>query len=219
MEGKILIEHLRLSCGGRILCRDVSFGISAGECLLLAGANGSGKTTLLRNLARTAGPMRWQYIPAGIRKVKGFSTEAFVRSGCFRESDWAGKLNPSAEKRMEEALRLLQLQEKRTQDITTLSDGEFQKACIAVGLTLRADVLLLDEPTAYLDVNQRIAVLESLRTAARESGSAVIFSSHDLPDALRAADRVLAFTPDGRFLESDTENRTDILRTAFPACL
>ena len=217
MERKdvIRIQGLSLSYGSRVLCPDVAFTLAPGECLLLAGANGSGKSTLLRTLARTKG---WTFIPAGIPKVKGFTVEEFVRTGCYRESNWAGKLRPAAEKRMQRALTLLGLQALRKQDIASLSDGEFQKACIAVGLTLPSEVLLLDEPTAYLDVENRIMVLSCLRNAARESGTAVIFSSHELHEALQSADRVLAFAG-GRLLVSDTENRTDILRTAFPACL
>ncbi len=164
-------------------------------------------------------PARYTFIPTGIPKVKGFTVEEFVRTGCYRESNWAGKLSAEAEKRMGDALELLRLTDKRRQDISTLSDGEFQKACIAVGLTLHTDVLLLDEPTAFLDVENRLMVLQTIRQVAEETGTAVIFSSHDLHDALRAAHRVLAFTPDGRFLESTTDNRQEVLHAAFPTAL
>ncbi len=154
-------------------------------------------------------------IPTGIPKVKGFTAEEFIRTGCYRESDWAGRLNSQAQKRLEEALELLGLQIKRGQDISTLSDGEFQKACIAVGLTRHADVLLLDEPTAFLDVDNRVMVLRTLHDVAERTGTAVIFSSHDLHDALAVADRVLAFTPAG-FLESSAQNREAVISKAFP---
>ena len=155
-------------------------------------------------------------IPTGIPKVKGFSVEEFVRTGCFRESDWAGRLNGASEGRLEWALQLLGLQERRGQDIATLSDGEFQKACIAAGLVRRAEGLLLDEPTAFLDVDNRLMVLQTLRDVCEKTGIGIIFSSHDLHDALRYAHRVLAFTPEGRFLESTPDNRLDVLQAAFP---
>ena len=139
-----------------------------------------------------------------------------MRTGCFRESNWAGKLGEETEKRLTEALERLGLEERRGQDISTLSDGEFQKACIAVGLARKADILLLDEPTAYLDVENRLMVLNTLRRLADQTGIAVLFSSHDLSDALRVAHRVLAFTPDRRFLESTTKNRPEVLQAAFP---
>ena len=118
--------------------------------------------------------------------------------------------------KMEEALDVLGIQELKGRDISTLSDGEFKKACLAVGLTRRAEVLLLDEPTAFLDVENRISVLQTLREVARKTGTTILFSSHDLHDALPVVDRVFALTRDGRFLVSDTDNKEAVLRTAFP---
>ena len=114
-------------------------------------------------------------------------------------------------------MKVLGLQAQAGQDISTLSDGEFQKACIAVGLTRHADVLLLDEPTAFLDVENRLMVLETLRKVADDTGMAVLFSSHDLHDSLQVATRVLAFTPDGTFLESAPDTMSQTLRAAFPS--
>ena len=266
----IQISGLTLSYGPKVLARDISFHISPGECLLLAGRNGCGKSTLLRVLASVVAsdiyseihghprpckregptaladggqsclpgeacrdgrgrseaeaiseympdaPAKFVLIPTNIPKVKGFTLEEFVRTGCFRESNWAGRLNTQTEKRLQEALKVLGLQAQAGQDISTLSDGEFQKACIAVGLTRQADVLLLDEPTAFLDVENRLMVLETLRKVADDTGMAVLFSSHDLHDSLRVASRVLAFTPDGTFLESAPDNMAQILQAAFP---
>ena len=208
---EIRIPHI--GYGSRILVRDIGFGIAPGECLLLAGPNGSGKTTLLRNLTGEGKVL----IPTGIPKVKGFTVQEFVRTGCYRESNWAGRLRKESERRLAEALERMGLSDMAERDISTLSDGEFQKACIAVGLTRQAQVLLLDEPTAFLDVENRLMVLRILRQVARETGMAVIFSSHDLHDSLLVAHRVLAITPEGRFLESGKENREAVLKEAFPA--
>jgi ABC-type cobalamin/Fe3+-siderophores transport system ATPase subunit len=137
---------------------------------------------------------------------------------------------------------MLGIEALKERDISTLSDGEFQKACLATGLTRKAEVLLLDEPTAHLDVENRIDVLRTLREVARKTGTAVLFSSHDLHDALQVADRVFALTRDGRFLASETfdkpsdpellatsseappvisseveKSKTDVIRAAFPA--
>ncbi len=206
------VKNLTLSYGDRVLAKNISFRVRSGECILLAGPNGCGKSTLLRALSASNGVV---FIPTGIPKVKGFTVDEFIRTGCYRESDWAGRLSEETGRRLESALDLLSLRSLRSQDISTLSDGEFQKACIAVGLARRADILLLDEPTAFLDVGNRISVLKTLRDITRKTGMAVLFSSHDLHDSLRYVGRVLAFTPGGSFLESREDNREEVLRACF----
>ena len=160
-------------------------------------------------------------IPTNIPKVKGFTVEAFIHTGCYKESDWRGKVSMETEKRMEEALEVLGINQLRKRDISTLSDGEFQKACLATGLTRKAEVLLLDEPTAHLDVENRIDVLRTLREVARKTGTAILFSSHDLHDALQVVDRIFVLTRDGKFLTSvipseAKESGIDVLKVAFP---
>ena len=155
-------------------------------------------------------------IPTNIPKVKGFTVEGFIQTGCYAESDWRGRISADAAKRLDEALELLGIKQLKERDIATLSDGEFQKTCLAVGLTRKAKVLLLDEPTAFLDVENRLSVLQALRDIARKTGTAVLFSSHDIHDAVQVADRVFALTRDGRFIASTQENRPAVLREAFP---
>ena len=155
-------------------------------------------------------------IPTNIPKVKGFTVESFIHTGCYRESDWKGRISEEVEMKMVEALDVLGIQELKGRDISTLSDGEFKKACLAVGLTRQAEVLLLDEPTAFLDVENRISVLQTLREVARKTGTAILFSSHDLHDALPVVDRVFALTRDGRFLVAGSDDKEAVLKEAFP---
>ena len=222
MTASYIKKGLTIGYDGRILVRDISFELSPGECVLLAGANGTGKSTLLKTLAAgdrgAENPLSPAVlIPTNIPKVKGFTVEAFVRTGCYQESDWRGRISPEAVRKLDEALELLGIQALKARDISTLSDGEFRKACLAVGLTRQAGLLLLDEPTAFLDVENRIGVLETLREVTRKTGTTVLFSSHDLHDALPVVDRVFALTRDGRFLASGAENKESVLREAFPS--
>ena len=232
------VNGLHIGYGDRILVRDISFGIAPGEVVLLAGPNGSGKTTLLKALVKESSKIPSSapglpgmtkdchsersegiythivLIPTNIPKVKGFTVEGFIQTGCYAESDWRGRISADAAGRMEKALELLGIKHLKERDIATLSDGEFQKACLAVGLTRKAEVLLLDEPTAFLDVENRISVLLALRDIARKTGTAVLFSSHDIHDAVQVADRIFALTRDGRFI--DSTDKEAALQEAFP---
>lgn len=215
------VSGMTIGHGDRILCKDMSFEILEGECIMLCGANGSGKTTLMRRLSseRHALSCEIAMIPARIPKVKGFTLREFIRISCFRLSDASGKLSKESEAQIDEVESRLSLTHLDSQDISTLSDGEFQKACIASALVRRSRLILLDEPTAFLDAESRISVLQTLRDLTRSMNKpAVLFSTHDIHDGLKVADRVFAIGPDGTFHVSDTEasSKESVLKTIFP---
>ena len=112
-------------------------------------------------------------------------TSLYTASGSFR------KLSSQAESSLEDAIRTLGLEPLADKDISLISDGEFQKACIATALTRKANVILLDEPTAFLDVENRIMVLRTLQELAHGTGSTIIFSTHDIYDGARFSDATL----------------------------
>lgn len=206
----ILLEVRNMSIGydRKVLCKDICFEICKGDCIMLCGANGSGKTTFLKALAGMSDDI--VMVPTGIPKVAGFKLREFVRIGCFRQTDMGGRLSDQDERTLENALIRLGISELAEQDISTLSDGEFQKAGIASALIRKASILLLDEPTAYLDAENRIAVLRTLRKLCDDSGTAIIFSTHDLHEGRNAASKVAAIGADGLFRCSENETDTII---------
>lgn len=206
------VDALTLEAGAQVLAQDVSFSLEEGECVLLAGPNGAGKTTLLKALSQREGV---SMIPTGIPKVKGFRVRDFLRTSLYRESGWAFRLGAQRERDLSDAAARTGIVPLLERDLSTLSDGEFQKACVAAALVRRSKVLLLDEPTAFLDVDGRMCVLRTLRAAADRLGLAVLFTSHDLSVALPMADRVFVLTRDHRFLASGRDDKTLILREAF----
>jgi ABC-type cobalamin/Fe3+-siderophores transport system ATPase subunit len=202
---------------------------------MLCGANGSGKTTLMKALAdKEETPCILHesgceciMIPARIPKVAGFTLREFVRISCFSKSDLYGKLSKEEESAMDKAIADLGLSHLADRDISTLSDGEFQKAGIASALVRKASVIMLDEPTAFLDAQNRISVLATLKdictskrpgmlTGARIP--AVIFSTHDLHDGLQACSRVFAIGADCSFnisTEDTPESKSAAVSSIF----
>lgn len=197
----IHIDGMTIGHGKKVLYENVSFDINEGDCVMLCGANGSGKTTLLKAIAGLQHPgCRVTMIPSRIPKVKGFSVKEFVKVSCFKQTDMTGKLSESDEAALGRALERLGIDHLKDRDISTLSDGEFQKACIAASVVQHAGVILLDEPTAFLDAENKISVLQTLGSICRtEDSPAVIFSTHDLHEGMKVCNRVIALGADGVF--------------------
>ena len=178
----------------------LSLDLKDGESVMLRGRNGSGKTTLMKTLAGLLPPVSGSFeaggevilVPTRIPKVKGFTVEEFVRTGMLTEYGYFRKPGDDARKTLEDALRMMEMENLASKDISRLSDGEFQKACVAAALTRKANVLMLDEPTAFLDVENRVMVLQTLQRLAHETGVTILFSTHDIHDGALFSDSVLA---------------------------
>ncbi|MBQ3882461.1 MAG: ABC transporter ATP-binding protein [Bacteroidales bacterium] len=206
-----------------------SFRISEGECILLCGANGSGKSTLMKTIAGMIPPIEGTVsehsgqtvmIPTRIPKVKGFTLEEFIYTGFYAKSSWSGRLGEKEKENAQKAMEELGIIPLRGRDISGLSDGEFQKGCIASAVARMkgsgGGLLLLDEPTAFLDVDSRAGVLDILKNLTGEGRISVIFSSHDIHDSARKADKVFAIR-EGVFRDSSAEGEApaDTLGWAF----
>ena len=258
----ILIQTREMAVGyGRhLLLSGISLTVGTGECILLCGANGSGKTTLLHTLAGDLAPAsgsltlapgvrkRTVLIPTRIPKVTGFTLREFIRLSCYRESGWDGRLGPQAEAAISQSLERLGIAGLATRDIATLSDGEFQKGCIASALVrilasgdpltevparrpAAGGLILLDEPTAFLDVEGRMQVLRLLHQLSDETGATILFSSHDLRESAANASRILGIAADGTLHDSaqtgsaqtrrageGTDTLPDSFRAVLSAC-
>lgn len=193
----IELDHISIGYKGKTIVEDLSFKLSAGECVLLKGRNGSGKSTLLKTIAGLLPPVSGKIncssivlVPTRIPKVKGFTVEEFILTSLYKEAKWSGRISPEDIDSARKAIARMGISSLADRDISSLSDGEFQKACIATALTRGADTLLLDEPTAFLDVESRIAVFSLLSELAR-SGMCILFSSHDIHEAQEFSTRII----------------------------
>lgn len=185
---------------GKAVAGPLSFSFADGECVMLRGRNGRGKTTLMKTIAGILKPLSGSFetggqavlVPTRIPKVKGFTVEEFVRTGMLATAGSFRRLDRESEKALVEAISMMELETLASKDLSRISDGEFQKACIAAALTRKANVLMLDEPTAFLDVENRVMVLKTLQRLAHETDTTIIFSTHDIHDGALNSDSVLA---------------------------
>lgn len=193
----------------------VSSGITAsaerGELVALIGLNGTGKSTLLRTLAALQPSMGGE-IWLDDKKLRGYTSEvlsrtiAFVSSsrarspavkvsemvelGRYPYTNWLGSLTPNDKILVMEALDRVHALHLADHPLDQISDGEFQRVHIARALCQDTPVILLDEPTAFLDVINRYEIIVLLRDLCRLKNKTILFSTHDWSAALQLADRI-----------------------------
>ena len=206
MDWVIEARNLVVRAGGTPISGPASLRVSRGEIVVIAGPNGAGKTSLLRALAGLADSVEGYYrvrgTPAYIPqsdmllpwKTLGdnIAFPLLVR-GTPREEAW---------RRVEGVANLLGLKPHLSKYPREASGGTRRKASVARGLVVGADVLLLDEPFAGLDVAAKGALLEGLRRLAGE-GITMVLVTHDLLLASRIADRILVLLPPPRGLSAE----------------
>lgn len=190
----------------------------AGELVCLLGPNGAGKSTLMRTLAGLQKPLAGAVFLKGHNlhglsesararrlglvltervEVGNLSAYALVALGRYPHTGWAGRLSPADEAAVRWAMEAVGAGHLAGRSVGELSDGERQKVMIARALAQEPAVLLLDEPTAFLDLPWRVEVLQVLRRLAGDRDRAVLLSTHDLDLALRCADRLWLLPPNG----------------------
>jgi len=199
------------SSASSVLCRDLNLTLRAGEMVCLLGPNGSGKSTLLRTLAGLQPPMDgivWmgsqnvmeltrsdlaqqlavvltEKPSAGMLRVYDL-----VALGRIPYSNLFGRLKEVDHQVVRQSLEQVHLMEYQDRLLTELSDGEAQRVMIARALAQESEVIILDEPTVHLDLPTRIEVLSILHRLSRETGKAILLSTHELNLALQLADSV-----------------------------
>jgi iron complex transport system ATP-binding protein len=210
IEAALRCEGVSVAFAGRHVIRGVDLELRRGEVLALAGANGSGKTTLLRVVSRILRP------DAGRVLLRGLPVESYSRRELARElavvpqdvplafpfradevvlmgrSPHLGAFgyeSPEDVERARDAMARVGIENLASRSILELSGGERQLVLIARALAQDAAVLLLDEPTAHLDLSHRIHVLSLVREFAAAGRSALVVS-HDLTLAARGCDRI-----------------------------
>jgi ABC-type cobalamin/Fe3+-siderophores transport system ATPase subunit len=211
----LVLERLtvRYPAAARNALEQASLDIRSGELLAIAGPNGCGKTTLLRAASGVLAPLSGHarcagqthpihmlppegrarllaVVPQMAGLPSGYTVAEAVMLGRISFHGWFGPETAADREAVRSALAAVGLESISSQPIETLSGGTAQRVLIARALAQGASILLMDEPTAHLDIRFQIETLSLLRRFARERGHAVVAAMHDLNLVARFADRV-----------------------------
>lgn len=211
-------DHLTIGYPRRTVARDLALTLEPGELVCLLGPNGAGKSTLMRTLAGMHPPLAGKVLLQGENvarlparelakrlsvvltehvDVGAISGRELVELGRYPYTDWMSRQTDRDRRAVRWALEAVDGLALAERSLHELSDGERQKMYIARALAQEPAVMMLDEPTAFLDLPRRVEIMHLLRTLARETRRAILLSTHDLDLALRNADRVWLLSKSG----------------------
>ena len=225
----ISTNKLCIGYGEAVIQRDLTFSLHKGEMVCMLGANGCGKSTLLRTLAGLQPALSGEYTRSDAKHIALVLTERLsmenttvhdvVAMGRYPYTSFLGGLSGEDEAIIAQALTQVGFADTKVGEtmFNAHSDGEKQRILIAKAIAQQTPIILLDEPTAHLDLPHRILILRLLRQLAHEQGKTVLISTHELDLALALSDRILLMTPKKGIQLDSAENlkKTDAFTSAF----
>nr|WP_242033403.1 ABC transporter ATP-binding protein [Phormidium sp. FACHB-592] len=206
-------RKLTLAYDGTVVISDLDLAIPAGKITVLVGSNGCGKSTLLRSLARLLKPTRGTVyldsasifklstkevakrlgiLPQGPIAPEGLTVRDLVAQGRYPHQSWLQQWSKEDEWLVEQALAITNMTVLADRSLDTLSGGQRQRAWIAMSLAQDTEILLLDEPTTFLDLAHQIEVLDLLYELNQTKGRTIVMVLHDLNQACRYAEHLVA---------------------------
>lgn len=210
-EQHMAVRDVTAGYHGQVVLDGLRFDVPRGGILVLIGPNGAGKSTVLKTLSRALQPMQGTVTLDG-RDLQRFSGEALAREVAVMLTDRAkpelmtvrdvvslgrypytgrlGRLDAEDEARVRDAMEAMDVMALRERDFRELSDGQKQRALLARALAQDPKLLILDEPTGYLDIHYKLQLLRVLRAKAR-TGMTIVASLHEIELARLLADQLL----------------------------
>ena len=225
----IEMKNIRKDFGKLTILHGVDMTLEKGEVISIIGPSGAGKSTLLRTVMGLLKPLHGQILIGGdsvhtlsqreiAARISFVSTENvrasnlkvnnIVGLGRAPYTNWIGSLTDEDREIVQESLRLVGMEAFGEKNVSTLSDGECQRVMIARSLAQDTPVILLDEPTAFLDLPNKYEIVLLLRSLAREQGKTILFSTHDLNVALELCDPIVMIDQ-GKFLYGSPQEMID----------
>lgn len=226
MKRETIIEMKNLVVGYRRKSQAVpvmsfpEIKVEKGDFIAVAGQNGIGKSTLIKTLIQLIPEIEGEILLNG-KTVKSYSRNRLaslisyvsteivhnqqmtvrdlVTFGRYPYTNWFGKIEKEDLKIVDEAIELLELRHLATRSIDEISDGERQRTMIARALAQQTEIMILDEPTAFLDLPHKHEIVNLLGWLSRKFSKTVIFTTHDLGIAIREADKLWLLSRDGFF--------------------
>ena len=210
-------ESLTVGYNGKALISDITLGLKKGEILTLIGPNGSGKSTILksitRHLAAIAGTV---YLDnKNMRTMSGrdmatrmavvltervrpelMTCGELVASGRYPYTNSFGKLTARDHEIVREALHRVQAEDLYDRDFTAISDGQRQRIMLARAIAQEPEIIVLDEPTSFLDIKHKIELLEILNDMAKKQNITVVMSLHEIDLACKVSDKIVCVKGD-----------------------
>ncbi|SDC80338.1 iron complex transport system ATP-binding protein [Melghirimyces thermohalophilus] len=231
-------ENLHIGYGDRLIVQGLNVSIPDQQMTAIIGPNGCGKSTLLKAMTRIISPRSGSVLLDGMdiarentktvaknlailpqtpEGASGLTVAELVSFGRFPYQKGWGRLTEQDRKMIDWALEMTGTEGFKDRPVDTLSGGQRQRVWIALALAQETDIIFLDEPTTYLDLAHQLEVLELLQKLNREQGRTIIMVLHDLNQAARFADYMIAMKR-GRVVKAGTSEEVispDVLREIF----
>lgn len=208
----ITTKNLNISYGNIDIVKDLNLKIPKGKITTIIGANGCGKSTILKTIGRIINPKsgniyvndkdihkqnpkdlakEMAVLPQSPQAPSGLTVEELISYGRFPHQSGFGKAKKEDKDIVNWALEVTGILEFKDRDIDDLSGGQRQRAWIAMALAQETDILLLDEPTTYLDLAHQLEILKLLEELNKKEGRTIVMVIHELNNAARFADHMI----------------------------
>ena len=210
-------DNLSVGYSGKALIHDINLSVEKGKILTLIGPNGSGKSTILKtitkHLEKIAGVIMIE--EQNLSKVSNkelakrlsvmlteridpelMTCEQVVAMGRYPYTNYFGALTAADREIVSESLRMVHAQELAERPFTDISDGQRQRIMLARAICQEPEIIVLDEPTSYLDIRHKIELLDILRKMAAEKNVAVVMSLHEIDLAAKVSDQIICVKGD-----------------------